>query len=114
MKQEIEDLLKVNERMLQLWEVDDMVDESKSKHIKVKTKKDRSDSHYDVDEVTIELLSDSEMSKEVQLTTIAEAMKQLEADARIRKVILVSYNLDETQNKRFGTVVFSVISTIDR
>ena len=118
MKQEIEDLLKVNERMLQLWEADDMVNESRRKHIKISTRKDKSDSHYDVDEVTVELRSDSPMSKEVQLRTVIEAMRQLEADARIEKVIFMSQTLTETAeevtNRKHGEVVFLVISTIDR
>ena len=118
MKQEIEDLLLANERMLQLWEVGDMLDEGKKKHLKVKTKKEKTESVYDVDEVSVELLSDTQMSVEVQVRTVEEAMRQLEVDPRIRKVLLMSHTLDEdpdeTKTKRHGEVIFNIISTIDK
>lgn len=118
MKQEIEALLVANERILQLWEAADALDESKGKHLKIKVKKEKTDSVYDVDEVTVELLSDTPMSVEVQLVTIIEAMKQFEADPLIAKVIHMSHTLDEdpdeTKTKRHGEVVFQIISTIDR
>ena len=118
MKQEIEELLVTNERILQLWTAEDALDESKGKHLKIKVKKEKIDSVYDVDEVIVELLSDTPMSIEVQIRTIMEAMRQLEADPRIRKVVYCSHTLtedpDETKTKRYGEVVFTVVSTIDK
>ena len=118
MKKEIEDLLIVNERILQLWTAEDALDESKGKHFKISVKKEKVDSVYDVDEVIVELRSDTPMSVEVQLVTIMEAMKQLEIDPRIRKVIHCSHTLtedpDETITKRHGEVIFMIISTIDK
>ena len=118
MKTEIEDLLKLNERILQIWEPENVSGGQGERHMVITTRKDRTDSHYDADEVTVRLFANRPMDMAVEIRTIIEAMKQLEADSRIKKVIHQYHELpesaDENATKRIGRVDFLIISTIDR
>lgn len=113
MKQEIEALLIANERILQLWDDGDLLNEGKQKHLKVSTSKLKVDSVYDVDEVTVGFKHDIPANFVIHLKTVREAMAQLEADPRIRKVIYESQTLDAQDDKK-GEVIFTVISIIDK
>ena len=118
MKKEIEDRLLASERILQIWQPEDVFDELKSKHLKVSVKKEKIDSVYDVDTVTVELRFNSPMSMEVQIITVIEAMKEFESDPAIRKVIhnshVLTESVDESEDKRHGEVVFTIISNLDK
>lgn len=118
MKTELEDLLKANERILQIWEPDTIGGSQGERHMVITTRKDRSDSAYDADEVTVRLFANRPMDMAVEIRTVVEAMKQLEADPRIKKVIHQYHELpesaDENATKRVGRVEFLIINTIDR
>jgi hypothetical protein len=118
MKTEIEDLLKANERILQIWEPGSVSSPQGERHMVITTRKEKGDSVYDADEVTVRLFSSRPMDMVIEIATIIEAMKQLETDPRIRKVIHQYHELpelaDENATKRVGRVDFLIINTIDR
>lgn len=118
MKTEIEDLLKANERILQVWDRDSVSNAQGQRHMVITTRKDKSDDGFDADEVTVRLFASRPMDMAIEVNTVIEAMKQLEADPRIRKVIHTYHELpehtNENANKRVGRVEFLIINTIDR
>jgi hypothetical protein len=118
MKLELEALLKANERILQIWEPDNVSGSQGERHMVITTRKDRSDSGFDADEVTVRLFANRPMDMAVEVRTVIEAMKQLEADPRIKKVIHQFHELPESANenatRRVGRVDFLIINTIDR
>ena len=115
-KKEIEDRLLVEPRMEQLWDVSTML---AKQQIKVKTKKIKSDSGYDLDECTITYTTDSSIKNYIHTRAIVDSMKLMEDPSAALHFIKVlwedaSFGVDPSTGYNVLDVGFILINNFEK
>jgi len=94
-----------------------LFDEDEGK-LKVKINKIKEDTDYDVDEVTVSIISLTEIHEVIHVRTIIDSMRNLEEGytllEHIRKVIYLGCNIYIQDDKHIADIEFVVISNVEK